>query len=159
MNGTTNTTGTSKAPQGQATTATTATTGKPAPAGTSPASGAQPGATSTTGAPAPSAPPTPPATVSIAYVTGTGWPCTLTIAAPSGAQAIERAGAAIAALEAAGARPATQAQAVASAAQGEAEREAPVCKYHGAMRQSAKAPGTWYCAHRMGDGSYCKERA
>ena len=37
--------------------------------------------------------------------------------------------------------------------------EAPVCPYHGAMKASTKAPGTWYCAAKMGDGSYCKERS
>ena len=36
--------------------------------------------------------------------------------------------------------------------------ETPVCKYHGQMKASTKAPGTWYCASKMGDGSYCKER-
>lgn len=41
----------------------------------------------------------------------------------------------------------------------EKAREAPVCPYHGPMKESAKAPGTWYCTKRMGDGSYCKERA
>ena len=36
--------------------------------------------------------------------------------------------------------------------------ETPVRKYHGTMKPSTKAPGTWYCASKMGDGSYCKER-
>jgi hypothetical protein len=50
--------------------------------------------------------------------------------------------------------PATKAEAAPRAAQG----EPPVCPYHGAMKASTKAPGTWYCASKMGDGSYCKER-
>lgn len=44
-------------------------------------------------------------------------------------------------------------------ARAEKAQEAPVCKYHGPMKESTKAPGTWYCSQRMGDGSYCKERA
>lgn len=60
-------------------------------------------------------------------------------------------------LKAIGAQPPTLASPQAVAA--EAEREAPVCKYHGPMKPSAKAPGTFYCSHRMGDGSYCKEKA
>ena len=34
-----------------------------------------------------------------------------------------------------------------------------VCQWHGAMKQSTKAPGTWYCPAKMGDGSFCKERS
>jgi len=45
------------------------------------------------------------------------------------------------------------------AVEAEKAREAPVCQYHGPMKESTKAPGTWYCTKRMGDGSYCKERA
>jgi hypothetical protein len=36
--------------------------------------------------------------------------------------------------------------------------ETPVCQWHGAMKASTKAVGTWYCSSKMGDGSYCKER-
>lgn len=36
--------------------------------------------------------------------------------------------------------------------------ETPTCPYHGAMRESTKVKGTWYCASKMGDGSYCKEK-
>ena len=35
----------------------------------------------------------------------------------------------------------------------------PICKYHGPMKESSKAPGTWFCSHKMGDDTYCKERA
>lgn len=41
----------------------------------------------------------------------------------------------------------------------ETERSAPVCKYHGPMKPSAKVNGGWYCPAKMGDGSYCKEKA
>ena len=34
----------------------------------------------------------------------------------------------------------------------------PVCAYHGAMKPSTKAAGTFYCPSKMGDGTYCKER-
>jgi hypothetical protein len=35
----------------------------------------------------------------------------------------------------------------------------PICEYHGPMKASSKAPGTWYCPQKMGDGSYCKSKA
>jgi hypothetical protein len=34
----------------------------------------------------------------------------------------------------------------------------PVCQWHGRMKESTKAQGTWYCPSRMADGSYCQER-
>ena len=34
----------------------------------------------------------------------------------------------------------------------------PMCQYHGAMRESSKVKGTWYCPSRMGDGTFCKEK-
>ena len=43
-------------------------------------------------------------------------------------------------------------------AQTSPQSETPVCQYHGAMKESTKAPGTSFCPSRMGDGSYCKER-
>ena len=45
------------------------------------------------------------------------------------------------------------------AAKEERTREAPTCPYHGPMKESSKVPGTWYCSKKMGDGSYCKEKA
>ena len=33
-----------------------------------------------------------------------------------------------------------------------------VCQWHGAMKESTKAKGTWYCPAKMADGSYCKAR-
>jgi hypothetical protein len=35
---------------------------------------------------------------------------------------------------------------------------APACKYHGPMKASTKAPGTFHCTKRLHDGSYCTER-
>lgn len=72
------------------------------------------------------------------------------------AGAAEQLPATIARLRELGAVPPVLASPAALAA--EAAREAPVCKYHGPMKPSAKAPGTYYCSHRMGDGSYCKEK-
>jgi hypothetical protein len=34
----------------------------------------------------------------------------------------------------------------------------PLCLYYGAMKESTKAKGTWYCPAKMADGSYCKAR-
>lgn len=62
----------------------------------------------------------------------------------------------IARLRELGAMPPTAA--ALSAAALDAARSAPVCPYHGPMKPSPKVPGTFFCSHRMGDGSYCKER-
>lgn len=35
---------------------------------------------------------------------------------------------------------------------------APMCKYHGKMKESTKAPGTWFCTRKLADGSYCDSR-
>jgi hypothetical protein len=35
----------------------------------------------------------------------------------------------------------------------------PTCQYHGPMKESSARPGTWFCPKKMGDGSYCKEKA
>jgi hypothetical protein len=55
-----------------------------------------------------------------------------------------------------GAVPPTQA--ARAAVEAEKERSAPVCQYHGTMKESSKAPGTWYCSAKMGDGTYCKSK-
>jgi hypothetical protein len=34
----------------------------------------------------------------------------------------------------------------------------PVCPWHGRMKESTKAQGTWYCPGKMADGTYCQER-
>lgn len=49
--------------------------------------------------------------------------------------------------------------AAAESARAELARSVPVCKWHGPMKESVKAPGTYYCSAKMGDGSYCKEKA
>ena len=36
--------------------------------------------------------------------------------------------------------------------------DTPQCKYHGAMKASTKAPGTFYCTKKLADGSYCPSR-
>ena len=36
--------------------------------------------------------------------------------------------------------------------------QTPVCQWHGAMKESTRAKGTWYCPAKMADGSYCKAR-
>jgi len=43
-------------------------------------------------------------------------------------------------------------------AQDSATPQTPVCAWHGAMQESTKAKGTWYCPAKMADGSYCKSR-
>jgi hypothetical protein len=36
--------------------------------------------------------------------------------------------------------------------------ETPMCEWHGAMKASTKAPGTFYCTKKKADGSYCTSR-
>lgn len=45
------------------------------------------------------------------------------------------------------------------AVEAERQREAPICEFHGPMKESTKRPGTWYCPAKMGDQSYCKSKA
>jgi hypothetical protein len=40
----------------------------------------------------------------------------------------------------------------------QAAAQTPVCQWHGAMKESTKAKGTWYCPAKMADGSYCQSR-
>lgn len=35
----------------------------------------------------------------------------------------------------------------------------PVCPWHGAMKESTKVAGSFFCPAKMADGTYCKERA
>lgn len=42
---------------------------------------------------------------------------------------------------------------------GNASGGVPSCQYHGPMKESQHRPGTYYCSKKMGDGSYCKEKA
>jgi hypothetical protein len=39
-----------------------------------------------------------------------------------------------------------------------AAAQTPVCQWHGAMKESTKVKGTWYCPAKMADGSYCQSR-
>jgi hypothetical protein len=41
---------------------------------------------------------------------------------------------------------------------GDAAPATPTCPVHGPMKQSSKAPGTFFCSKKLFDGSYCKER-
>jgi hypothetical protein len=45
-----------------------------------------------------------------------------------------------------------------AAVEAEKERSAPVCEFHGPMKESSKRPGTYYCPAKMGDQSYCKSK-
>lgn len=49
-------------------------------------------------------------------------------------------------------------QAARAAVEEERKREAPICEYHGPMKESTKRPGTFFCPAKMGDGSYCKSK-
>jgi hypothetical protein len=40
----------------------------------------------------------------------------------------------------------------------QATEQIPLCPYHGPMKPSEKAKGTWYRPSKMGNGSYGKER-
>ena len=53
------------------------------------------------------------------------------------------------------ARPAVAATSQSAA---QAPASAPICPVHGPMKESSKAPGTWFCSKKLFDGSYCKER-
>jgi len=35
----------------------------------------------------------------------------------------------------------------------------PRCPEHGAMRESTKKPGTWFCTQKLTDGTYCASKA
>jgi hypothetical protein len=49
-------------------------------------------------------------------------------------------------------------QGAASAPPAQTPASAPICPVHGPMKESSKAPGTWFCSKKLFDGSYCKER-
>jgi len=59
-------------------------------------------------------------------------------------------------LRAIGAVPPTMA--ARAAVEAEKERSAPVCEFHGPMKESSKRPGTFYCPAKMGNGEYCKSK-
>ena len=35
----------------------------------------------------------------------------------------------------------------------------PLCQWHGAMKESTKVVGTWFCTKKMADGTYCREKS
>ncbi len=45
-----------------------------------------------------------------------------------------------------------------AAVEAEKERSAPICEFHGPMKESSKRPGTFYCPAKMGNGDYCKSK-
>ena len=42
--------------------------------------------------------------------------------------------------------------------QSQPQSPVPACQYHGPMKASTKAPGTFFCTKKNFDGSYCRER-
>jgi hypothetical protein len=44
-------------------------------------------------------------------------------------------------------------------ANGHTPASPPRCPSHGAMRESTKAPGTWFCTQKLPDGAYCTHKA
>jgi hypothetical protein len=52
--------------------------------------------------------------------------------------------------------PVTTTPAQASAAPPQVQT--PICDYHGPLKESTKAPGTWFCPAKMANGTYCHER-
>ncbi len=44
-------------------------------------------------------------------------------------------------------------------AHGHTPASPPRCPTHGAMRESTKAPGTWFCTQKLPDGAYCTHKA
>lgn len=55
-------------------------------------------------------------------------------------------------------QPAKATPGAASAPPAQTPASAPICPVHGPMKESSKAPGTWFCSKKLFDGSYCKER-
>jgi len=74
----------------------------------------------------------------------------LTLRASTGQEVLTKLDGALLALEKMGAIPNGK---LVSTANG----DAPVCQYHGKMKRSQHFAG-WYCTHKVGDGSYCKEQ-
>jgi hypothetical protein len=68
----------------------------------------------------------------------------------------ERLAKTIARLRQIGAIPPSPAARAAAAA--EHSREAPICPYHGPMKESAKAPGTYFCSKKMETATTAKRR-
>jgi hypothetical protein len=74
------------------------------------------------------------------------------------AQRLPRALATIRNLQQKGTLPVTAPASVStSTAPVSSSQEVHDCSWHGPMKESAKAPGTYYCTKKMADGTYCKE--
>ncbi len=92
-----------------------------------------------------------------------GFPMALDFAV-SAADMPSRVDQAIQAIQKAGGTPPRAAQVAAAAvavpvAPTSAPGTPPRCQFHGPMKESTKAPGTWFCPAKMGDGeTYCKEK-
>ncbi len=103
------------------------------------------------------------ATVTIQY-TIADWPCELTVDSTMKADAVSRAidasAEAVKVLAERGAKPTAVVTPATGATNANGANDgAPVCQYHGAMKPSTKQPGAYFCPNKMGDGSYCKEKA
>jgi hypothetical protein len=81
-----------------------------------------------------------------------GYEVLFTLRDHSGRELLAKLGAAIDALEAMGAQPAAS-----RGSAGVPNGSVPICPYHGPMKPSKF--GGYHCTAKMGDGSYCKERA
>jgi len=108
-----------------------------------------------------SAPPVPlSAMLEIEYVSAQGYPCRLTLHAPSGVAALEQGGAAMAKLVAQKAQaPAPAPAVVVSAPAGPAAEigEAPTCAIHKTPmeKRQGKNGSFWSCPKKLDDGSWC----
>lgn len=87
------------------------------------------------------------------------WPMTLEVADITSDGLAVKLGQIVKVLDEAGATPAAHAPTTNAAPAAPGGNEPPICEYHGPMKASTKAPGTFYCPQKMGDGSYCKSKA
>ena len=104
--------------------------------------------------PAAAALPEAPASVNVRLCVD-GHECQFTMRDADEARLVERLQALLARFPQAAKATKSEASAPAPAA---ATGETPTCQYHGAMRESTKVKGTFYCPSRMGDGTFCKEK-
>jgi hypothetical protein len=100
-----------------------------------------------------------PASVTIRSYDSDGFDVMLTLRSTDTTDLLARTAKALEWLKTNGYTPNRGDRCVTPAATGAAEAGTPVCEYHGPMKASSKAPGTWYCPSKMGDGSYCKSKA
>ena len=108
------------------------------------------GATPAQGAPA--ALPEAPASVNVRLCID-GHECQFTMRDADEARLVERLQALLTRFPQQAKPPASEASAPA-----QASGETPICPVHGPLKQSTKAPGTWFCSKKNFDGSYCQSR-